>query len=101
MFSPCAKSSRFRAIIAWADKFLYNEDADYFCGRRDDMVFGLKIKNSLFILLGAAIFAFGLVHFNMQNNLAEGGFTGITLLLYFCLVLIRPSPTWRSIFRSF
>jgi uncharacterized membrane-anchored protein YitT (DUF2179 family) len=44
---------------------------------------GLKIKNILFILLGAAIFSFGLVHFNMQNNLAEGGFTGITLLLYF------------------
>ncbi|WP_445612563.1 YitT family protein [Geobacillus sp. YF-1] len=47
------------------------------------MIFGLKIKNCVFILLGAAIFAFGLVHFNMQNNLAEGGFTGITLLLYF------------------
>lgn len=34
-------------------------------------------------MLGAAIFSFGLIHFNMQNNLAEGGFTGITLLLYF------------------
>lgn len=44
---------------------------------------GIKIKNTLFILLGAAIFSFGLVHFNMQNNLAEGGFTGITLLLFF------------------
>nr|WP_209437887.1 YitT family protein [Mesobacillus selenatarsenatis] len=44
---------------------------------------GLKFKNIFFILLGAAIFSFGLVHFNMQNNLAEGGFTGITLLLYF------------------
>jgi uncharacterized membrane-anchored protein YitT (DUF2179 family) len=43
----------------------------------------LKIRNIFFILLGSAIFAFGLVHFNMQNNLAEGGFTGITLLLYF------------------
>ncbi|WP_243386614.1 YitT family protein [Bacillus kexueae] len=43
----------------------------------------VKVKNILFILLGSAIFAFGLVHFNMQNNLAEGGFTGITLLLYF------------------
>lgn len=43
----------------------------------------LKLKNVCFILIGAAIFAFGLVHFNMQNNLAEGGFTGITLLLYF------------------
>lgn len=47
------------------------------------MVFGLKFKNILFILLGSAIMAFGLVHFNMQNNLGEGGFTGITLLLYF------------------
>ncbi|MBD1381684.1 YitT family protein [Metabacillus arenae] len=50
----------------------------------------LKIQNILFILLGSAIFAFGLVHFNMQNNLAEGGFTGITLLLYF-LFNIDPS----------
>ncbi|PLT28349.1 YitT family protein [Peribacillus deserti] len=46
------------------------------------MVYGLKVKNIIFILLGSGIFAFGLVHFNMQNNLAEGGFTGITLLLY-------------------
>lgn len=46
-------------------------------------LFGLKFKNIFFILLGSAIFAFGLVHFNMQNKLAEGGFTGITLLLYF------------------
>lgn len=43
----------------------------------------LKIKNILFILFGAAIFSFGLVHFNMQHNLSEGGFTGITLLFYF------------------
>jgi uncharacterized membrane-anchored protein YitT (DUF2179 family) len=51
---------------------------------------GLRWKNIIFILLGSAIFAFGLVHFNMQNNLAEGGFTGITLLLYF-LFNIDPS----------
>jgi uncharacterized membrane-anchored protein YitT (DUF2179 family) len=44
---------------------------------------GLKLKNIFFILFGSAIFSFGIVHFNMQNNLAEGGFTGITLLLYF------------------
>ncbi len=43
----------------------------------------LKTKNILFIILGAAILSFGLVYFNMENNLAEGGFTGITLLLYF------------------
>lgn len=47
------------------------------------MVFGLRLKNVFFILLGSAIFSFGIVHFNMQNNLGEGGFTGITLLLYF------------------
>lgn len=46
------------------------------------MIYGLKFKNIFFIILGTAIFAFGLVHFNMQNNLAEGGFTGITLILY-------------------
>ncbi|NAZ08285.1 DUF2179 domain-containing protein [Agaribacter marinus] len=46
-------------------------------------MFGLKVKNILFILLGSAIFSFGIVHFNMQHNLGEGGFTGITLLLYF------------------
>ena len=44
---------------------------------------GVKIKNIFFILLGAAIFSFGLVHYNIQNELAEGGFTGITLILLF------------------
>ncbi|PPA71249.1 YitT family protein [Jeotgalibacillus proteolyticus] len=56
------------------------------------MPFGLRIKNCLFILLGSAIFSFGIVHFNIQNNLAEGGFTGITLLLYFIFDL-KPSIT--------
>ncbi|MEC5422479.1 YitT family protein [Virgibacillus sp. C22-A2] len=44
---------------------------------------GLKFKNIIFIVLGSAVFSFGIVHFNMQNNLGEGGFTGITLLFYF------------------
>ncbi|MGI8315343.1 YitT family protein [Halobacillus mangrovi] len=46
-------------------------------------LFGLRIKNIIFILIGAAIFSFGLVHFNIQNELGEGGFTGITLLLLY------------------
>ncbi len=54
------------------------------------MLQDLRIKNIIFILIGSGIFAFGLVHFNIQNNLAEGGFTGITLLLYF-LFHIEPS----------
>jgi len=56
------------------------------------VIFGLKIKNIFFIILGTAIFSFGLVHFNMQNNLAEGGFTGITLLLFF-LFDLNPAYT--------
>lgn len=47
------------------------------------MMLNLKLKNILLIVIGSAIFAFGIVHFNMQNNLSEGGFTGIQLLLYF------------------
>ncbi|WP_017728007.1 YitT family protein [Halalkalibacterium ligniniphilum] len=47
------------------------------------MAYQVKLKNILFILLGSAILSFGLVYFNMENNLADGGFTGITLILYF------------------
>ncbi len=47
------------------------------------MGLGLKFKNILMIIIGAAIFSFGFVHFNMQNALGEGGFSGITLILYF------------------
>ena len=56
------------------------------------MQYKLKFKNIFFILLGAAIFSFGIVNFNMKNNLAEGGFTGINLILYF-LFHISPSIT--------
>ncbi|TFB23978.1 YitT family protein [Filobacillus milosensis] len=51
------------------------------------MKYNIKVKNTIFILLGSAIFSFGIVNFNMENNLAEGGFTGITLLLYFMFSL--------------
>ncbi|MBM6619841.1 YitT family protein [Bacillus suaedaesalsae] len=47
------------------------------------MFANIRIINIFFILLGAGIFSFGLVNFNMQFHLAEGGFTGITLLLFF------------------
>ena len=43
----------------------------------------IKLKNVIFILIGSAIMSFGLVYFNMENNLADGGFTGITLILFF------------------
>ncbi|WP_281176628.1 YitT family protein [Shouchella shacheensis] len=47
-------------------------------------------KNVLFILLGTAMMSFGLVYFNMAHNLADGGVTGITLLLFF-LFSINPA----------
>ncbi|MTT32635.1 DUF2179 domain-containing protein [Terrilactibacillus sp. BCM23-1] len=42
----------------------------------------IKLKNTLFIIVGSAFFAFGLINFNIKNKLAEGGITGITLILY-------------------
>ncbi|MEO4053150.1 YitT family protein [Solibacillus sp. CAU 1738] len=46
---------------------------------------GIRIRNILGIIVGAALFSFGFVHFNMQNQLGEGGFSGITLILYFTM----------------
>ncbi|MBM7633508.1 uncharacterized membrane-anchored protein YitT (DUF2179 family) [Geomicrobium sediminis] len=43
----------------------------------------MHAKRIFFILLGCALVSFGLVYFNMENSLADGGFTGITLILYF------------------
>jgi uncharacterized membrane-anchored protein YitT (DUF2179 family) len=48
---------------------------------------GIKLKNTLFIILGSAIYSFGFVHFNIQNELGEGGFAGITLILFFVFKL--------------
>ncbi|MGY3766055.1 YitT family protein [Vagococcus vulneris] len=39
-------------------------------------------KDGIMIFIGTSIFSFGLVNFNMANNLAEGGLTGITLIIY-------------------
>ncbi|MBC1343186.1 YitT family protein [Listeria welshimeri] len=41
----------------------------------------LRTKNICFIILGTAIYAFGLVNFNIANNLGEGGLAGVTLFL--------------------
>lgn len=38
--------------------------------------------NCIMIFIGASIFSFGLVNFNMANKLAEGGMTGIALIIY-------------------
>jgi len=48
------------------------------------------LKPIIIIIIGTLIFGFGIIHFNLQNGLAHGGFTGITLLLYY-LFEINPS----------
>ncbi len=54
----------------------------------------LKMRNIIFILIGSAIFSFGIVNINIENHLAEGGFTGITLLLYF---LFKFDPSYSNL----
>lgn len=48
--------------------------------------------NFLMIALGTATYAFGFVNFNMVNHLAEGGVSGITLILH-ALFKINPAYT--------
>lgn len=43
----------------------------------------IKIQQIIGIIIGTAIYSFGFVHFNMLNKLGEGGFSGISLILYF------------------
>jgi uncharacterized membrane-anchored protein YitT (DUF2179 family) len=43
------------------------------------------LRNILAIILGSAIMGFGINYFNIANRLAEGGITGITLLLKYVL----------------
>lgn len=40
------------------------------------------IKQLLLISLGTALMAFGIINFAVNNHMAEGGFTGITIILY-------------------
>ena len=41
------------------------------------------VKSTIMIAIGCAIFAFGVDYFLLANGLAEGGFTGIGLLLHY------------------
>ncbi len=57
-----------------------------------------RIKEILFIVVGTAIYAFGLVYLNIANHLAEGGVTGITLIIRALLASILPTQHYSSIF---
>jgi uncharacterized membrane-anchored protein YitT (DUF2179 family) len=41
----------------------------------------IRLKDFLVFMLGTALYAWGLVNVNIPNNLAEGGVSGITLIL--------------------
>ncbi len=43
----------------------------------------IHLKNIFLILLGAAIFAFGINYLIIPNDLYEGGTTGLTLIIYY------------------
>ncbi|MFM9278956.1 YitT family protein [Paenibacillus jiagnxiensis] len=43
--------------------------------------FGFQLKQIIPILLGTAVYAFGLLYFIIPNQLMEGGVTGVTVLL--------------------
>ncbi|STD23281.1 YitT family protein [Enterococcus mundtii] len=59
---------------------LHNES--YHIVESGDSMTSLKtMKEVFFIILGTSIYAFGLVYLNIANQLAEGGVSGITLIL--------------------
>lgn len=52
------------------------------------------LKDIPLILIGTSIYAFGLVNLNIANNLAEGGVSGITLILY---ALFKFDPAYSTL----
>ncbi len=58
--------------MIWEGVFLKNEEK-------------VRLLDLLMITIGCGLYAFGLVMVNIANNLAEGGVTGITLILRYWL----------------
>ncbi|MBM7641933.1 YitT family protein [Streptococcus loxodontisalivarius] len=53
-----------------------------------------QVRDLILIALGIAIYTFGFVHFNMANHLAEGGISGITLIIH---ALLGINPAYSSL----
>ncbi|MBA2795187.1 membrane protein [Streptococcus porcinus] len=53
-----------------------------------------RLKALFAITLGVAIYSFGFVNFNMANRLAEGGVSGLTLMLH---ALMGVNPAFSSL----
>lgn len=56
-------------------------------GQRRRIMVYQHIRNLFFVIVGSALMSFGLVYFNMENSLADGGFTGVTLILFYAFNL--------------
>ncbi len=52
-----------------------------------------RLKNMILIAFGAAIYAFGFVYFNMANQIAANGLSGLTLVLH---ALFGINPTYSG-----
>lgn len=59
--------------------------SDFICIREPAMkkLLRLHTQNIIFILLGSFIFSIGINCFAVTNRLAEGGFTGVALMVYY------------------
>ncbi len=57
------------------------------------------IKEIVLIIIGTSIYAFGLVYLNIANQLAEGGVSGITLILKALFGIDPPILPYLSIYR--
>ncbi|MGT2958284.1 hypothetical protein A9Q68_07830 [Streptococcus bovimastitidis] len=53
-----------------------------------------RIRALVIITIGVAIYSFGFVNFNMANKLAEGGVSGLTLMLH---ALMGINPAYSSL----
>jgi Uncharacterized conserved protein len=60
--------------------------------KKNEAIF--KPLNLVMIALGTAIYAFGFVQFNMGHNLAEGGASGVTLILH---ALFHINPAYSQV----
>lgn len=54
----------------------------------------IKIKDLTLIFFGTSLYAFGLVAFNLKNDLAEGGITGVSLILK---ALLNINPAYSTL----
>jgi uncharacterized membrane-anchored protein YitT (DUF2179 family) len=56
--------------------------------KKERTIMNLRLKSSLAIIIGSAIMGFGINTFNIPNNLAEGGITGISIIIKLLLPFV-------------